>query len=209
MLDLGLRGWDLGAKSMTPFTTFDLIGEGMTPNPEQNFPSLSSRTRNSETLGWRLGIGLGFGLDISVFRVSDSESESKFQGIADLKEENVIIYGFLKGNKQNQTRNSETLGSGLGIGLGIGIASSLCSVSDSESDSEFWPIKSQTRNRDSKIGTRETLVVTDLHQTGTKNIINENFFVGGKVIFALNSGINYLLHDEIICKNIYCWFRHV
>ena len=121
----------------------------------QNFPSLSSRTRNSETLGWRLGIGLGFGLDISVFRVSYSESKSKFQGKADFKEENVIIYGFLKGKKQNRTRNSETLGSGLGIGLGIGIASSLCNVSDSES--EFWPIKSQTRNRDSKIGTRETL----------------------------------------------------
>ena len=49
---------------------------------------------------------------------------------ADLKEENVIIYGFLRGKKQNLTRNSKTLGSRLGIGLGIEITSSLCSVSD-------------------------------------------------------------------------------
>ena len=43
------------------------------------------------------------------------------QGIADLKEENVIIYGFLKGKKQNRTQNSKTLGSGLGLGIGLGI----------------------------------------------------------------------------------------
>ena len=70
------------------------------------------------------------GLHISVFTVSSSES--KFQLIAHLKGENVLIYGFLKGKKENWTRNSETLGSG----LGIGIATSLCRVSDLESDSE-------------------------------------------------------------------------
>ena len=78
-----------------------------------------------------------FGLDISVFPVSDSESESKLQDIAHIKGVFISIYGFFKGKKENQTRNSETLGSGLGIGLGIGIATSICRVSDSESDSSF------------------------------------------------------------------------
>ena len=93
----------------------------------QNFPSLSSRTRNAETLGRRLGIRLR--LNISVYTVSDSDSESKPQGIARKK---MSVFMAFWGQNENQTRNSETLGSGLGIGLEI----QTFKVSDSESGLE-------------------------------------------------------------------------
>ena len=58
---------------------------------------------------------------------------------------------------ESQTRNTESLDSRLGIGLGIGLDSKPCIESDSESDSQFRPGQYQSRNRDSKLGTRETL----------------------------------------------------
>ena len=59
---------------------------------------------------------------------------------------------------ESQTRNTESLDSRLGIGLGIGLDVKPCIESDSESDSKFRPGQYQSRNRDSKIGTRETLL---------------------------------------------------
>ena len=58
---------------------------------------------------------------------------------------------------ESQTRKSESLDSRLGIGLGIGLESQTCIESDSESDSNLRPGQYQSRYRDSKIGTRETL----------------------------------------------------
>ena len=58
---------------------------------------------------------------------------------------------------ESQTRNTESLDSRLGIGLGIGLDVKTCIESDSESVSNLRPGQYQSRNRDSKIGTRETL----------------------------------------------------
>ena len=71
---------------------------------------------------------------------------------------------------ESQTRNTESLDSRLGIGLGIGLDVKPCIESDSESDSKFRPGQYQSRNRDSKIGTQETLLpkVKTHHKSWTK-----------------------------------------
>ena len=61
---------------------------------------------------------------------------------------------------ESQTRNTESLDSRLEIRLGIGLDIKPCLESDSESDSKSRPGQYQSRNRDSKIGTRETLINT-------------------------------------------------
>ena len=62
---------------------------------------------------------------------------------------------------ESQTRNTESLDSRLGIGLGIGLDVKTCIESDSESVSNLRPGQYQSQNRDSKIGTRETLTSTN------------------------------------------------
>ena len=64
---------------------------------------------------------------------------------------------------ESQTRNTESLDSRLGIGLGIGLDVKPCIESYSESDSNLRPGQYQTRYRDSKIGTRETLKCAVIH----------------------------------------------
>ena len=59
---------------------------------------------------------------------------------------------------ESQTRNTESLDSRLGIGLGIGLDVQTMLESDSESDSKSRTGQSQTRNRVSKMGTRETML---------------------------------------------------
>ena len=66
---------------------------------------------------------------------------------------------------ESQIRNSESLDSRLGIGLGIGLDVKPCIESYSESDSNLRPGQYQSQNRDSKIGTRETLVYADPNPT--------------------------------------------
>ena len=65
---------------------------------------------------------------------------------------------FFNEKRENRTRNTESLDPRLEIGLGIGLEVKPCIESDSESDSKFRHGQYQSRNRDSKIGTRETLL---------------------------------------------------
>ena len=56
---------------------------------------------------------------------------------------------------ESQTRNTESLDSRLGLGISLDVKP--CVESESESDSNLRPGQYQSRNRDSKIGIRETL----------------------------------------------------
>ena len=105
----------------------------------------------------RLQTRLGLGLDVpgSPSLRLGIGLEVKFSLVSDLKL-GLISTGFIW-KMESQTRNTESLGLRLGIGLGIGLDVQTRLESDSESDSKSRTGQSQTRNRVSKMGTRETL----------------------------------------------------
>ena len=71
--------------------------------------------------------------------------------------ESVPYFRDFSGENGVSDSKYRSLDSRLGIGIGIGLDVKPCIESDSESDSKSRPGQYQSRNRDSKIGTRETL----------------------------------------------------
>ena len=111
---------------------------------DQSFP---------ESLALRLGIGLGFGIGvvISIWIVSDLESDSKFQVVVDSVAEYTINHEILLGIRETRSRNTS-----LSVpGSESILEKVLVTESDSNSVSEIHLLRSQTRNWDLKV--RETV----------------------------------------------------
>ena len=127
-------------------------------NRQQNFPSLSSRTQKGESLGPGLVSVLDSDSKFRDAQESDSVSDSSLRFVQCQYQNGDIKYSFIKGKRENRNRNTEILVLRL---VSDSVSDSIFingPDSDSESVSYLRLKQSQTRNWDSKMGTRETLL---------------------------------------------------